>query len=184
MSGQGDLKSYLKRTAEGDRAAFRLLYQFTAAKLYAVIRRILQRNEIAEEALQETYVRIWQNAGTYDPQVASPIAWMATIARNQAIDTRRRAGERVAQLSEGGEELLLNLPAESDANSSEDRRIQFLRLKACLERLSADRRELVLLAYYQGYSREELAQRAAKPAATIKSVLRRSLILLKECLDG
>lgn len=180
MSGRDEIENLLKLCAAGDRSAFRLLYQRTAAKLNAVVSRILQQTDTAEEALQETYVRIWQNATTYDPQIASPIAWMAAIARNQAIDLKRRSSERISRQSDSAEELLAGLAADTRGPGG----LALVKLRQCLELLPDDRRDLILLAYYQGYSREELAERASKPVATIKSILRRSLILLKECLDG
>ena len=180
MSGRQEIADLLKRCGEGDRSAFRTLYARTAAKLNAVTFRILQQAETAEEALQETYVRIWQNAASYDPQIASPIAWMAAIARNQAIDLRRRSGERIARASVADENLLLAIPA----GVASDWGPALARLKTCLAALPEDRRSLVVLAYCLGYTRDELAERVGKPAATIKSTLRRTLMALKECLDG
>src|SRR3954452_8433019 len=85
-----ELSGLLDRVADGDRQAFARLYDHVSARLYGVILRILPRNELAEDALQEAFVRIWQKASTYDPSIAAPMAWMATIARNRAIDLKRR----------------------------------------------------------------------------------------------
>jgi RNA polymerase sigma-70 factor (ECF subfamily) len=180
VAGQDDIEGLIVRCAQGNRAAFGELYRRTAAKLNGVISSILQ-HEAAEEALQETFVRIWQNAASFDARVASPIAWMSAIARNQAIDLKRRGSERNSALSISDEELLLKIPGERSATEGSPALIQ---LQRCLEQLPPDRRELVFLAYYRGLSRDELAERAGKPAATIKSVLRGSLLALKECLDG
>jgi RNA polymerase sigma-70 factor (ECF subfamily) len=177
-----DIELLIQECAKGDRRAFGQLYRQTAAKLHGIIRRIIPYNEAAEEALQETFVRIWLKAGTFDPHIASAMAWMASIARNQAIDVRRRGAEKIALASSSSESLLNAIP-DSSADAGE-RSLALIQLKRCLDQLPADRRELLLLAYYNGLSREELAQRATKPVATIKSTLRRSLILLKECLDG
>lgn len=180
MSGRQEIAELLKRCGEGDRSAFRTLYRRTAAKLNAVTFRILQQAETAEEALQETYVRIWQNASSYDPEIASPIAWMAAIARNQAIDLRRRSGERISRQSDAADDLLAAIPAAESADWGP----ALVRLRKCLDALPEDRRSLVLLAYCLGYSRDELAAETSKPVATIKSTLRRTLMTLKECLDG
>jgi RNA polymerase sigma-70 factor (ECF subfamily) len=175
-----DIEGLIVRCAQGNRAAFGELYRRTAAKLNGVISRILQ-HEAAEEALQETFVRIWQNASSFDARIASPIAWMSAIARNQAIDLKRRGSEKISALSSSDEELLLNVPAERRTMEGS---LGLIQLQRCLEQLPADRQELVLLAYYRGLSRDELAGRAGKPAAAIKSALRQSLLALKECLDG
>ena len=179
MTNIDDIGLLIQGCARGDRRAFGQLYRQTAAKLHGIIRRIIPRNEAAEEALQETFVRIWQKAGTFNPQTASGMAWIASIARNQAIDVRR---EKIASASSSEENLLNAIPA-ANADRGEQA-LTFIRLERCLDQLPPGRRELLLLAYYNGWSREELAQRAKKPVATIKSTLRRSLMQLKECLDG
>ena len=82
----------LQRIAARDRPAFAMLYSATSAKLYGIVLRILKRRDIAEEVLQDVYVKIWERAGDFEAGRASPITWMATIARNRAIDeVRRRA---------------------------------------------------------------------------------------------
>src|SRR5437762_4377851 len=179
---ESELAGLLGRVADGDRAAFARLYDHVSAKLYGVVIRILARSELADDALQETFIRIWRNAASYNPAIASPMAWMATIAHNQAIDLKRRFAERLARQSEELD------PATADerpdplalTEQSEDVR----RLKKCLDGLPGDRQEMVLLAYHQGWSREELAARFNRPVTTVKTLLRRSLIALKECLDA
>src|SRR5215472_4325397 len=86
-AGAGDdLSDLLRRAAARDRAAFAALYRRTSAKLYGVVARILTRGDVAADVLQETYVRIWEKAGEFDPRKGSALAWMATIARNRALD--------------------------------------------------------------------------------------------------
>jgi RNA polymerase sigma-70 factor (ECF subfamily) len=181
-SGLEDLAALIARAARGDKAGFSELYRRTAPKLNGIVFRILQQEEAALEALQETYVKIWQNAGSYDPAVASPIAWMAAIARNQAIDLRRRSAERISRQSVT-DDVLLELPTEAAPEGGETG-LAYVRLQRCLAKLPPDRRRLVVLAYCSGYTREELAEREKRPVATIKSTLRRSLMMLKECIDG
>src|SRR5262245_53349133 len=91
-----DLRQLLAQVAKGDRVAFARLYDIVSGRLFGIIGRILPRRELAEDALQETFMRIWQRAQTYDETIASPMAWMATIARNQAIDLKRRSAARLA----------------------------------------------------------------------------------------
>jgi RNA polymerase sigma-70 factor (ECF subfamily) len=90
-TGAGDhLAGLLIRVAARDAAAFAALYKQTSAKLYGVVARILTRGDVAADVLQEAYVRIWEKAGDFDPVRGSPLAWMATIARNCALDEVRR----------------------------------------------------------------------------------------------
>ncbi len=179
LQSVADIQALLVRVAAKDSAAFATLYDATSAKLYGVILRILRRREVADEVLQEVYVKIWERAADFDGGRASPITWMATIARNRAFDEIRK---KVPSSIEDSPEAL-------DVASSDPHPLQALelndelrRLSACLERLEPQRKEIVLLAYLQGASREELSQRFGHPVATIKTWIHRSLAQLKACL--
>jgi RNA polymerase sigma-70 factor (ECF subfamily) len=174
-SSEADLADILARVADGDRAAFRVLYGRTSAKLFASVRRILGSNAAAEDAVQEAYVRVWRRAGDFDASVGSPIAWMTTIARHAAIDVLRKGAERISAASD---ELDPDLAYRSGGGSP----LVESGLAGCLDRIEPDRRTMVLLAYCYGWSREELSRRFDRPVATVKTVLRRSLLALKECL--
>ena len=91
------LADLLGRTAARDAAAFAALYKLTSSKLYGVVARILTRGDAAADVLQEAYVRIWEKAGEFDPAKGSPLAWMATIARNRALDEVRRVRPGLAR---------------------------------------------------------------------------------------
>src|SRR5258708_24626128 len=93
MSTPAELVQWLKAVSNGDRAAFERLYGATRAKLYGVVLRILRRHDLADEVMQEVYLKIWNSAGQFNPGVASPITWMASIARNRAIDVVRKRTE-------------------------------------------------------------------------------------------
>jgi RNA polymerase sigma-70 factor, ECF subfamily len=180
-SDRMDLAALLARVAVRDRAAFATLYHETQAKLYGVIVRILARRDIAGEVLQEAYVRIWEKAADYDPSKGSAIAWMATIARNRALDEVRRAQPAsIDDLPEGFE------PAAEEINplASRERSEALAALMRCLALLDPERRQVVLLAYYRGLTREALAKRFSRPVPTIKTWLRRSLSDLKDCLSS
>ena len=171
----------LGRVAAGDREAFRALYAATSAKLYGVVLRILKRRDLADEVLQETYVRIWRHAGAFDPARASPITWMASIARNRALDEVRKVmplqlDEQKAALEIADPQMLASERLEAAGEID--------RLLACIDALEPERREIVKLAYLEGLSREELGQRFGHPAGTIKTWLHRSLKQLKSCLTS
>ena len=175
-----DLVDLLARVARRDRAAFATLYKLTQAKLFGVIARILVRRDIAGEVLQEVYVRIWEKASDYERTKGSPIAWMATIARNRALDEARRVKPvALDDLPEGFE------PAaeEVDPLGSRERSEQLAALMKCLAQLDEEKRQIVLLAYYRGATREALSQRYSRPVPTIKTWLHRSLAQLRDCLS-
>jgi RNA polymerase sigma-70 factor (ECF subfamily) len=177
-----ELRQLLAKVAEADRTAFARLYDLVSGRLFGVIGRILPRTELAEDALQETFVRIWQRAKSYDEAIASPMAWMATIARNQAIDLRRRSAEKLSAASSEIDESLADSAPDPEALAGQAGELR--QLTDCLQRLPDERQQMVLLAYRQGFTREELAERFKRPVTTVKTLLRRSLIALKECLDG
>lgn len=178
-----ELTDLLVRVGRGERAAFETLYELTAAKLFGVTVRICVNRELAKEALQESFVTIWRKASVYDPSIGSPIAWMARIARNQAIDLRRRRAERISELSDPNEDDNA-MSLAPDPEAAAERSDTLRRLMNCLDELPPERKSMILLAYYNGWSREELAQKFARPVNTVKTALRRSLALLRECLDG
>jgi len=169
----------LASVAQGDEAAFARLFEATRAKLYGVVLRILRREDLADEVIQETYLKVWQSAGQFDPSRAAPITWLVAIARNRAIDLlRRRTEDSIEEKPEAME------AAAGDPNPLERREFseELQRLLACIGQLPPERQRLVLLAYYNGWSREQLAAELATPVNTIKTWLRRSLLELRECL--
>jgi RNA polymerase sigma-70 factor, ECF subfamily len=171
----------LAATAKGDQAAFERLYEATRAKLYGVVLRILRRTDLAEEVLQEAYLKVWNSAGQFDPGAASPITWMVAITRNRAIDLVRRRSETSIE----EEPQAMEIAAESlDPLAPREMGDELKRLLACLGRLDEERRRIVLLAYYSGWSRDRLAAEFEKPVNTIKTWLRRALIDLRECLGS
>jgi RNA polymerase sigma-70 factor (ECF subfamily) len=174
-----DLVHALERTARGDRAAFEKVYAATAVKLYGIVIRILGRRDLAEDILQEVYIRVWQRASEFDPATGSPITWLATIARNRALDEARRKTMR--SLDDCPE--LLQLSSDDDPLADSERNEEQRRLQACLDGLEAEKRQLVLRVYYYGMTREEIARATNRPVATVKTWLRRSLAQLKDCLS-
>src|SRR5271157_3404574 len=179
-TGDGeDLAVLLRRVAARDEAAFAALYRRTSAKLYWVVARILTRGDAGAEALQEAYVRIWEKAGDFDPSRGSPLAWMATIARNRALDEVRRV--RPGSLEDLPESFE---PAADDVDplAARERSERLAALINCLQALDEEKRAVVLLAYYRGSSREALARRFGRPVPTIKTWLHRSLAQLRDCL--
>jgi RNA polymerase sigma-70 factor, ECF subfamily len=181
-SGQASalrLQQLIHDTARRDRTAFAALYASTAAKLFGVALRILRRRELAEEALQESFVAIWQRAGGYDPARGSAMGWLVTIVRHCAIDQLRRGTAR-PDSRRAPDEALLALAAPGGADS----RAELRALQRCLDELDEMPRRALLLAYCYGLTREELAARLGVPVGTVKSWLRRSLERLQKCLEG
>ena len=171
----------MSATARGDRAAFAALYDRTHAKLFGIVLRILKDRARAEDVLQDVYLKIWQRASSYDRRYGKPVTWMAAVARNRAIDVVR-AQRPTATLDEEGDEETVFQAGGNVATDLDPAEIEALR--TCLSEIEEEDRNLILLAYYEGYSREELAERFAMPIGTVKTRLRRGLQRLRGCLDG
>src|ERR1700746_301042 len=179
MLSPAELVWLMAAVAKGDEAAFERLYAATRAKLYGVVLRILRRQDIAEEVIQETYVKIWNSAGQFNPALASPITWMASIARNRAIDLVRKRSEVSSEEEPSARDVAAESP---DPLARREMTEELKRLLECVGRLEPDRQKLVLLAYYNGWSREQLATKFDAPLNTVKTWLRRSLMEIRECL--
>jgi RNA polymerase sigma-70 factor (ECF subfamily) len=165
--------------AKDDVAAFERLYVATRAKLFGVVLRIVRRRDLAEEVLQDAYIRIWNDAGSFDPAQWSPMAWMVSFARSRAIDVIRSRVET----SSDGEATAMDVDASSSAPlAREEMSDELKRLLECIGKLEPDRQKLVLLAYYNGWSREQLAEKFSVPANTVAAWLRRGLLDLRECV--
>jgi RNA polymerase sigma-70 factor, ECF subfamily len=176
-----ELVGLLAAVAKGDQGAFERLYVATRAKLYGVVLRILRRADLADEVMQDTYLKIWRSAGEFDPHLATPITWMVAIARHRALDLVRKKSETSIE----DEPVALQAQWEV-ANPLEQHETneQLRRLLVCLDALETERRELILLAYFGGFSREQLAAKFAAPVNTVKTWLRRSLVRIRECLGS
>lgn len=176
-----EVEALIARVALGDRAAFSALYDATSGKLFAVCLRVLNRSQSAEDAMQDAYVKIWRNAGRYRTTGHSPMSWLATIARNTAIDRLRARRETTPVADDGSAGVTLIArgitPEQAAVAASEAGRLQ-----GCLDELPGDRRAAVVGAYLDGRTYAELAGQAGVPLNTMRTWLRRALIALRECM--
>ncbi len=182
LADEDAMRGLLAEVGRGDAAALAQLYDLTSSKLFGIILRIQRDRALAEDVLQDAYLRIWQAAGSYDPASGRPLPWLCAIARNRSIDSLRRKGAAEVQgpAEDEGEDWVARLmDPQDDAKTFMDRDA----LSTCLQRLEPAHRDCVVLAYCEGYSREELAQRYDRPVNTIKTWLHRALGALKSCLE-
>ena len=174
-----ELIRVLVATGEEDRAAFDRLYALTSAKLFGICLRICVERQAAEDVLQDVYVTVWKRASAYDPGRASPIAWLATIARNRSIDWRRTQGRRPSMATDVPDSIDPALLAHDALLLDEEERA----LHACLEQLDEAPRQAIHAAFFDGLTYAELAERQLVPTGTMKSWIRRGLLRLRDCLD-
>lgn len=181
------LRLLLAAVARRDGNALGQLYKLSSAKLFALSLRILGRRELAEEALQESFVSIWNNAGSYNESLAGPMTWMVTIVRNKCFDMLRRlpAGHEQA-VDEFEQDLLNTLAGEEGADPAMlvEGGQQARALASCLSRLEKRQREALVLAWLQDLSHTEIAERVQAPVGTIKTWIRRAMEKLRTCLAG
>jgi RNA polymerase sigma factor (sigma-70 family) len=174
-----ELAPVLRSIAAGDRAALSVLYARTSAKLYGICARVLHNEADAEDVLQDVYVTVWQKAGRFDSDKASPITWLAVMARNKAIDRLRRR-----RLPTDDIDLASDI-ADDSASAFElvEQGQEQARLAGCLDELDERQRTMIRAAFLDGASYPELAAREAVPLGTMKSWIRRGLQRLKGCLE-
>ena len=175
-----DLAALLQASARGERLAFKQLYDATSPKLFGIILRMSRSRASAEEVLQDVYVKIWRNASRYQPDTGSAMGWLATIARNRAIDVLRQRVEVTMPATEDGLDWFERV------SENRDREAELLdanALRHCLGQMEQEKRACIMLAYYEGYSREELGVRFSQPVNTIKTWLHRGLAALKICME-
>ena len=188
---QKRLAELLSRVALGDRAAFDTLYRETSAHLLGVILRIQGDRAQAEDVLQEVYVNVWRSAQSFNSALSQPTTWLGSVARNRAIDSlRRRQSEpqTISRYQAGPDDedtdMLAHLPSTDPGplalleQASEQRA-----LKDCMQGLSDDQQHSLALAYFEGLTHAEVAEKLGQPLGTVKSWVRRGLQVLKTCLE-
>ena len=172
------LGDFIDAIAEGDRAALEHLYRATGGKLYGVVLRILRKPELAAEALPAAYLRIWRDAANFTPALIDVESWLVMHARRTALDLARDRAEL------GHDEMAENASQPPDADDAEAGRVigdELKQLLACLATLNSDPRLMLLLAYFDGWSRAELAVEFDAPAPTVRTWMLRGLEQIREC---
>lgn len=178
MTDTAEYAELLAAIALDDREAFARLYERAAPHLFGVLLRILREEALAEEALQDVFVKVWQRAGDYRPDRASARTWLFSIARHRAFDLLRR--RRPEGDADAAPEPIDDGPGPFEWAAGQAAGAS---LRDCLDRLQPDQRACIVLAYCDGYSHEELSRRIGSPLGTVKSWIRRGLELLKRCLE-
>lgn len=195
MLDDQEVKKLILRAAikdEGAAEAFERLYKLCAPLLLGVAQRIVGRRELAEEVLHDGFAKIWRVAGSFDPLATQPVAWLAAIVRNRAIDVQ--ASHDVSRVDsyhdavdndpDGVLDRYFDWGGINDtAGEGEDKRRAGQRLRDCLGGLQASERQAVVLAYQHGLSHGDLATHLQKPLGTVKTWVRRGMANLRLCLE-
>ena len=169
------------RITRGDNQALAELYDRHSTLLYTLILRIVRSPSDAQDVLQETLLLVWRRAEQYDAALGSPAAWLVGIARHRAIDRWRANGRMSCVCGPHDQDGMCSAPG-PDAVLAQREHVTII--SAALERLPAEQRELIELAFFEGFTHAELAERCGLPLGTVKSRLRAGLTALRPMLGG
>lgn len=176
------VEALLARCARRDERALSDLYALVSPQLFGLLVRMLRNRALAEEALQDVMVRVWQRADQYVAYRGRAMTWLTSIARYRAIDLLRAQRSQLA-LDDVPDEALVDHSATEVAETLTSQRVRRA-LDDCLNRLTPDQRKCIALAYVDGYSQDQIAGAIESPLGTVKSWMRRGLSSLRRCLDS
>ncbi len=174
-----ELVPLLHAVARGERPALATLYERTSAKLFGICMHLLGSETEAEDVLQEVYITVWQKAGRFEDGRASPITWLAVLARNKSIDRLRLRRLRTESIDSAADVADETDSALELLEQGEERE----RLKQCLDELEGRHQAMIRAAFMDGASYSQLAEREEVPLGTMKSWIRRGLLRLRGCLE-
>ncbi len=169
----------LMRCAQADGVAFRRLYDLQSATLYGVALRITRQPALAADAVHDAMLQVWRNASRFDPERGNAQAWLLSLVRYRALDSmarigREKLGDEVPEVADTDPDPLDRLLATQEG----------MLLHHCLQEVDPGRRSLVLLAFFEGLTHSEIAERVGQPLGSVKSGIRRALLALRNCLSG
>jgi RNA polymerase sigma-70 factor (ECF subfamily) len=169
----------LAAVQSGSRTALKRLYELESRRLYGIALRIARRPELAADALQETFVQVWQNAARFSRERGSAAAWLTGVVRFRALDLVRKLGRELPS----DDPALGDAAVTPEALALIERAAQQSALRRCLSALEENQRRCIALAFLDGLTHAEIAQRLKAPLGTVKSWVRRGLASLRSCLE-
>jgi RNA polymerase sigma-70 factor (ECF subfamily) len=176
--GRPALEDQLARVARGDEGAFDAVYDQVAGPVLGIVRRVIRDLAQSEEVTQEVLLEVWRSASRFTPERGTAMAWVMTLAHRRAVD-RVRSAQRATER----EQRVVNteIPFDEVAEAVESS-LEHERVRRCLGTLTELQRESVTLAYYGGYTYNEVAALLGVAAGTVKTRMRDALIRLRDCL--
>lgn len=164
---------------QGDKSAFSYLYDHYSGALYSIIYKMISRQELAEDVLQEVFVKIWNSFSSYDSSKGRLFTWMVNIARNHTIDTIRSKSYKKQSKIQNEENAVGNVAN----NSNENNKFDSLGLRKQVTLLKEDQRQVIDLSYFEGYTQEEISKQLGIPLGTVKTRMRAGILVLKKLLQ-
>jgi len=179
---QDTQKLLTRLSKQQDIKVFKALYMATHVRLFSVCLRILKDQQLAEDAMQESFLKIWHKANAYEPNKAQAMTWLSRIVRNQAIDLLRRQDKLVDNHVDVDE-----VPEMIDTSPSQISQLEAIeasaKLRLCLATLKEEQVHCIMASYFQGQTATQIASHLQRPVSTIKSWMARSMPVLRKCLE-
>jgi RNA polymerase sigma-70 factor (ECF subfamily) len=178
--GGSDVDLLMGRVARGDSSAFEALYDELSAAVFGLARRVVRDPARAEDVTQEVFLEVWRKAARFDSGLGKAKTWVMTIAHRRAVDAVRRSESHKRQDHRAApDEVSHDEPADAVIAAQEHGSV-----RTCMETLTDLQLESVRLAYFNGYTYNEVATLLEKPLPTIKTRMRDGLIRLRDCLEA
>ncbi|HTQ28376.1 MAG TPA: sigma-70 family RNA polymerase sigma factor [Puia sp.] len=177
ITGTYNEQELVSALAKRDNQAFNYLYDHYAGALYSIVLQVIRDKDLANDILQEVFINIWRKIESYDPSRGRLFTWMLNIARNAAIDSIRSKSYQNSRKNQAFPEnvhIIGSQVTQTDVDS--------IGLKKNLEKLKPEHRVLIELAYFKGYTHEEIADIEDIPLGTVKTRIRNALLQLREHL--
>lgn len=174
----------MKRVAERDHRAFTELSEKYSALIFSTAFKVLNHYEDTEDVMNEVLATIWKKAGTYHPKKGSLVTWICTTARNRSID-RVRSVQRRSSLYDRFEEKIEGDAPEASTTGRELLYLSDARqvLQSAVVELSPEQREVIELAYFEGLTQKQIAERIDSPLGTVKARIRRGVERLRVTIN-
>jgi RNA polymerase sigma factor (sigma-70 family) len=170
----------IQHLLSGDSKRFEILYDHFSPVLFGITKKIVKNEELAEDVLQDGFLKIWSNAGSYDPKKARLFTWMLNIVRNTAIDHLRSKQGKLEKKNQPMEAVaILSMPSLTTETSHEH-----IGLKKIVGELKQDQHEIINLAFFEGYTQDEISKKLQIPLGTVKTKCRAALLLLRKTLNN
>jgi RNA polymerase sigma-70 factor (ECF subfamily) len=170
----------IEAVGRGSQVALKRLYELESKRLYGIALRIVRRPEIAADVLQETFVQVWQNAAAFSAERGAAAAWLTGIVRFRALDAVRKTGREIPS----DDPTLGDEPLEPDVIEKIGASAEAQALRRCLKSLDRQQQRCIVLAFVDGLSHAEVAERIEAPLGSVKSWIRRGLLSLRRCLEA
>jgi len=177
-AGLSSIGVLIEAAGRGSQAALKRLYELESRRLYGIALRIVRQPEIAADVLQDAFVQIWQNAAAFSGERGAGAAWLTGIVRFRALDAVRKLAREIPS----DDPTLGDKALEPDIIERIGAAAEVEALQRCLKLLDGEQRRCIVLAFVDGFSHTEIAERINAPLGSVKSWIRRGLLSLRRCL--